>query len=134
MRIVVVGVYEDILVHRVEGQPADLGVGSDLAASYALGQIHHQRYLVHAAGIEPGVGIEVPLVPRGGVAITDADTIRRHIFLGKKILHHFGNGGAVKNTFTLRRLRRGRKLGGGYLRGGCFCGGRFRCLCRKSGR
>ena len=114
--IVVVGVDKDIFKDRVQIQTADLRVLADLALPDALGQEHHQRHLVHAAGIEPRVGVMEPFLAGGGIAVADAHAVGRDILLLKEILHHLRDGGVVQKTvarprFRLRRLRGGRQLG-----------------------
>ena len=106
--VVVVGMDKDIVVHGIEVQTADLRIFADLTVAQALGEDHHQRHLVHAAGVEPGIAVEEPLVAGGGVAEADAHPVLADALARKVIVHHFFDGGAVEDAAL--------KDGGGRLR------------------
>ena len=84
---VVVGVGEDILLHRAQGHAQEVAFLVQFTRADLLGDQHHQRHLVDAAGIVPGVPIVEVLVPGLQVAVAEGDVLLLEIVLGDEGLH-----------------------------------------------
>ena len=87
VRIVVVGVCQDVLLRLAYGYSLrQIPVLLQLPAADLLGDQHHQRHLVHAAGIVPGIAVVKVLVSGLQVAVAEGRVFLFELVLGDELL------------------------------------------------